>query len=119
MTQGPETNPSVSGRSFQERGKEHPKTGDFPTPQVREIEVYSEFDPSSKMLCCGKPTIQKQIDYTLTVNHELLKIPKVWANVCQSCDEPFFSPNVGTAISNAIFQLQHPLESQIAKLLTE
>lgn len=134
MAQGPEFRPSASEQRLQgprrtksksesapnkrfARSKGAEKEG--PAQKVVEIEVFSEFDHSSNMLCCGKPTIQKQIDYTISVNDELLRIPKVWASVCQSCNQPFFAPDVGTAISNGIFELQNPLETKIANLLAE
>ena len=83
------------------------------------IEVPSEFDPNSKMVCCGNPTIQKQIDYTITVNDELFRFPNIWASVCGTCGESYFSPEVGESISRQIFQLQHPRELEIAKMLSQ
>lgn len=92
----------------------------FPTRRrVRVIKVHSEFDPSSSMLCCGGATIQKQIDYQITVNDERFRVPKVWADVCETCNQAYFAPEVGAAITDRIFEKQHPMEGKIAQLLRQ
>lgn len=81
------------------------------------IEIDSEFDPSSHMRCCSKSTTQKQIDYRLTLNKQTFIIPNVWASVCPECDNVYFAPEVGKAVDERIFEIQHPKESKFGRLL--
>lgn len=85
------------------------------------ISVESSFDPNSKMVCCGEPTKQEQITQVLTLNGQEFRVLGVWASVCRRdpVDHVYFAPQVSNAITNEIFERQHPVESKIAKLLEQ
>jgi YgiT-type zinc finger domain-containing protein len=74
------------------------------------IEVASEHDPSLRIICPfdGTLTVQKRIDYHLTLNNQIFEIPHVWASVCSKCNEAFFAEEVSNAIMEEIFAIQHP-----------
>lgn len=75
---------------------------------VTTIEVDSEYSPDSQFICCGEPTIQKQVNYQLTVNAQVFIVQRVWVSACNKCNEYFFDAEVGDAILDNIFKIQHP-----------
>src|SRR5689334_21226892 len=80
-----------------------------------QIEIPPEFttmtdpEPGIEMLCSFKhpsqPTGRRQIPYSHTYYGMSYAFPKVWANVCGTCDQSYFAPEVGTSMLSEIQRL--------------
>lgn len=83
------------------------------------IGIGSRFAPELEMACPfdGAPTEQRLINYRITINKQTFVVPGVWASVCPECEESFFAGDVGDAIMDRIFLIQHPERVLWGKLM--
>lgn len=71
--------------------------------RVRVIYLKTEPDRGPGMVCCGKQSEHRQINYEIIVQDRCFLFPSIWADVCSGCGEAYFASPVGSAMLDRMY----------------
>lgn len=88
------------------------------------ISIDSKSDPNSPSVFNGLPATQRQIDYEIILNGQRFLFPNVWATQTveigddgEERTEVYFQPEIGNAMTNAMFRYLHPKEAFVSDII--